>query len=167
MEGCNADIHLSVYLSNLAVHKTYSYFLDPEPDFPSQAGVCAVIENYGTSCIVSSDCRDAPSNGLQSCPSYQSCTILLDTDLNGAKILTSGESNSADSAEDCCFQCAQTKGCNTWTWCADATGCNGQRYRFRQCWLKQADPNNPQPKKSYGGSPGWISGVRQAWLPAK
>ncbi|GIL43596.1 hypothetical protein Vafri_1289 [Volvox africanus] len=130
-------------------------------------GVCAAIENYGASCMVGSGCRDAPSNGLQGCPSYQPCTILLDTDLNETQILTSGESNSADSAEDCCFQCAQTKGCNTWTWCADATGCNGQRYRFRQCWLKQADPNNPQPKKSYGGSPGWISGVRQAWLPAK
>ncbi|EFJ44797.1 hypothetical protein VOLCADRAFT_94935 [Volvox carteri f. nagariensis] len=134
-------------------------------------GVCAQNEGWGLSCPVdSSSCKDGTDSGLRGCPTMQPCTVLLDTDLQEDKVLrrpvlVSGDNNSADSAEDCCSQCASAQGCTIWTWCADPTGCDGERYRFRQCWLKQADPNNPQPKKGYGGSRGWISGVRLAWLP--
>ncbi|GLC33846.1 hypothetical protein PLESTM_000125900 [Pleodorina starrii] len=124
------------------------------------------LVNYATSCLVNSACRYAPSIGTPlSCVILQPCTVLLDTDLQEQRLLVAGDRNSADSAEDCCSQCAATKGCNTWTWCSDSAGCDGERFRFRQCWLKQADPTNPQPKEGYGGSPGWISGVRMAWLP--
>ncbi|GLC51516.1 hypothetical protein PLESTB_000510900 [Pleodorina starrii] len=130
-------------------------------------GVCARLQDYGSACMVDSTCRNAPSTGTPaSCASLQPCTVLLDTDLQEQGILVAGDRNSADSAEDCCDQCASIKGCNSWTWCSDSAGCDGERFRFRQCWLKQADPTNLQPKKGYGGSPGWISGVRMAWLPA-
>ncbi|GLC51518.1 hypothetical protein PLESTB_000511200 [Pleodorina starrii] len=113
--------------------------------------------------MVEDTCRTETAEGVLYCTSLQPCTVLLDTDLNATQVLVSGERNAADSAEDCCSQCAATKFCNAWTWCSNIHGCGGQR--FLQCWLKRADPTNPQPKKGYGGSPGWISGVRMAWLP--
>ncbi|EFJ44799.1 hypothetical protein VOLCADRAFT_94937 [Volvox carteri f. nagariensis] len=128
-------------------------------------GMCAHIQDYGSACIVTTNCRESSYGGMQGCSGTQPCTVLLDTDLNETSIITPGDYNTADSAEDCCYQCASTQGCNLWTWCVDPTGCDGERYRFRQCWLKQADPKNPQPKKGYGGSPGWISGVRLTWMP--
>ncbi|EFJ44798.1 hypothetical protein VOLCADRAFT_94936 [Volvox carteri f. nagariensis] len=128
-------------------------------------GMCANLQGGGPVCVGSSNCSADLIGTFNSCPLVPSCTVLLDTDLNATKIITPGDYNTADSAEDCCYQCASTQGCNLWTWCADPTACNGERYRFRQCWLKQADPKNPQPKKGYGGSPGWISGVRLTWMP--
>ncbi|GLC75051.1 hypothetical protein PLESTF_001587500 [Pleodorina starrii] len=129
-------------------------------------GMCARL-GFVTSCLVDSTCRNAPRTGTPAnCFGDQPCTVLLDTDLQEQQLLVSGERNTADSAEDCCDQCAATKFCNAWTWCSDSVGCGDEQFHFRQCWLKQADPTNPQPKKGYGGSPGWISGVRMAWLPA-
>ncbi|KAG2455150.1 hypothetical protein HYH02_000968 [Chlamydomonas schloesseri] len=149
------------------------------PDFTADGygfkGACATLHNnYGLqqySCVVGRDCR-TPNFWLEGqpydgCVEAHQCVAYLDTDLDG-QVLNNGEWNYLDSPDDCCSQCSLMKQCNTWTWCGDPRGCNGgQLFRFRQCWLKQADdPGSPRPKNGggYGNSSGWISGVRQAWI---
>ncbi|KXZ44987.1 hypothetical protein GPECTOR_60g766 [Gonium pectorale] len=130
-------------------------------------GVCSPSDNgYGASCPVDTDCQSPPSDNSDSCPTPQRCAVLLDTDLEG-KALNNGDFTYTDSPEACCALCAGKQGCNIWTWCGSSQGCNGgQLFRFRQCWLKAGDPTSPAPKGGYGSAPGWLSGVRLAWLPA-
>ncbi|KAG2499173.1 hypothetical protein HYH03_002754 [Edaphochlamys debaryana] len=129
-------------------------------------GVCAKSSSgYGVSCYLEGSCNNPPQNGEDWCPSVQQCTTILDTDLDG-KVLNDGDNTYVNSPEECCGRCTQTEWCNAWTWCSDPNGCNGgELFRFRQCWLKNADPTNPQPKGGYGNSTGWISGLRMAWMP--
>ncbi|KAG2499175.1 hypothetical protein HYH03_002756 [Edaphochlamys debaryana] len=128
-------------------------------------GVCAPTYQRGAFCFTDTDCQYPPSDGHENCPTTQQCTAILDTDLEG-EVLGGGASSYANSPEECCGLCAQQDRCNAWTWCSDPNGCSGgDLTRFRQCWLKNADPTSPQPKGGYGNSTGWISGVRMAWIP--
>ncbi|PNH12485.1 hypothetical protein TSOC_000612 [Tetrabaena socialis] len=140
-----------------------TYSCPCKPDFTQDGyrflGVCAAMGEYGSKqCKVDATCSSGGSNSLQGCSDTTSCTVFLDTDLAESKVLVSGDGNTAGSAEDCCSQCGKTRGCNVWSWCSDSRGCGGEVFRFRQCWLKQADPLNPAAKAGYGGSPGWVSG---------
>lgn len=69
------------------------------------------------------------------------------------------------------------QGCNTWTYCIDPLACNGgELFRWRQCWLKAADPFRPRASDTRAPArvqelrgdqhsipaPGWVSGVRRA-----
>ena len=86
-----------------------------------------------------------------------------------AQVVASGEWQYTNKAEECAGLCAKARQCNVWTWCADSRGCNGgELFRFRQCWLKSSDDPRKVTAKApgYGASPGWVSGVRLAYVPS-
>ncbi|GLC43916.1 hypothetical protein PLESTM_001533700 [Pleodorina starrii] len=149
---CNISYVAGNYSYN---EKVYNYTFGP---------YCAPLWSPSPACKVDPSCSDMAGGDAAGCPEPQPCTVYLDTDLQEYSILVSGEGNTADSAEKCCNECASKRYCNGWSWCSDSAGCDGERYRFRQCWLKAIDPTNPQPKNGWGGSPGWISGVRMSWM---
>ncbi|EFJ44752.1 hypothetical protein VOLCADRAFT_106212 [Volvox carteri f. nagariensis] len=134
-------------------------------------GVCASFGGEytpeGLQCLTNADCANPPSlfNGtlLDSCDDVFSCTVLLDTELQG-KVIQTGTRVFVGTPEACCALCAKTQYCNTWSWCGDPRGCPGLE-RFRECVLKSADPENPVPGRGgFGNSTGWMSGVRLAWM---
>jgi len=56
-------------------------------------------------------------------------------EIDGA-VVRWGADNVVGDAEACCRLCEQTDGCNIWVWCADESGCGGER-KFGECWLKK------------------------------